>query len=436
MRSVDVVYLYEHAARELDVACAVAAILQKKHGVSVEIIQWPAGFPDALYDVQPRLVILPFCYTEKSYPRLLAVWRRSIFFNMSWEQIFYSGNKTAKTPRGGFAVNHVIHHAWSESYAAFLKEQGIPGKHVYLNGQPAYTLYDDPYRRYFLSREQLAEKHSLNPASKWIFFPENYNWAFYTQATLDQFVQNGQPAEDVYAMREYCKNSLAETVRWCAEVVESEQVEVVLRPRPSTSLSDFREFVSRVLPAIPKNLHVLKEESVRDWVLASDIVVSSYSTSLLEAGIAGKAVYILEPYPTPSALKVEWHEYLPHLNQKADFLSICLDNAKKQAGAALGDWARGQMMTSGDAINNLALNISYLVKSGANLPAMVTWRVAIPDLKFRVGTSLWAFAQRVRAILGLRKAVRVPDEYIKDYCPRDEIRNRINQWDNLLFGDH
>ncbi len=45
MLDIDVVYLYENVAREMDVACAVTALLRQRHGVSVRIVQWPQTVP-------------------------------------------------------------------------------------------------------------------------------------------------------------------------------------------------------------------------------------------------------------------------------------------------------------------------------------------------------------------------------------------------------
>lgn len=434
MRKVDIVYLYEHSARELDVACAIAAILKHRYGLSVEIIQWPVGFQDSFHDFQPRLVVLPFCYSEQSYPKVLAAWRRSIFFNITWEQLFYPGNKTAKTPRGKFALNHVIHHAWSEFYASFLEQQGVPENHIYLIGQPAYRLYDEPYRRYFAPRTFLAERYGLTPECRWLFFPENYNWAFYTQTTLENFIQGGQSPEDVHAMREYCKKSLAETVLWCAEIARSNKVEVILRPRPATSLSEFSDAVEQIIPSIPARLHILKDESVRDWVLASDVVVSSYSTSLLEAAIAGKSVYMLEPYPIPSALTMQWHEYLPHIKTRQQFMDSCLENTQEQVGASLGEWARQQMMVSEDAIGGLAEILSNLLGSDANVPPVPSWSASIPDPGIRKQAIMWTLSQRLRAMLGQQKVTKVPAEYVNDYFARDVIKTRIQRWTDVLFG--
>jgi surface carbohydrate biosynthesis protein len=434
MRKVDIVYLYEHAARELDVACAVSAILQRQYGVTVEIVQWPIGFLNTFHNLQPRLVVLPFCYTEQSFRKLLAAWRKSIFFNVTWEQLFYPGNKTAKTPRGEFSVNHVIHHAWSEFYASFLKQQGIPENHIYLNGQPAYQLYDEPYRNYFASRTYLAERFGLNPECRWLFFPENYNWAFYTQKTIDQFIRNGQSPDDVHAMQEYCKKSLAETVLWCAEIARTNKVEVILRPRPATSLTEFKEAVAQIIPSIPAGLHILKDESVRDWILASDVVVSSYSTSLLEAAIAGKPVYLVEPYPIPSSLKMQWHEYLPHIKTPQQFMESCLENTEQRAGGILGEWAREQMMNSGDAIGRLAEILSHLLSSEAHVPSVPSWRASIPDVERRRRALKWVLSQRLRAIFGRQRVTRVSAEHVNDYFERDVIKTRIQRWSDVLFN--
>ena len=45
MRSVDAIYLVEHIARELDVACIVQHLAWKRHGLRIEIL--PAQTSDA-----------------------------------------------------------------------------------------------------------------------------------------------------------------------------------------------------------------------------------------------------------------------------------------------------------------------------------------------------------------------------------------------------
>ena len=434
MKIVDIVYFYEHASRELDVACAVAAILEQEHGLSVEIVHWPVGFPAIEDRIQTSLVVLPFCYAEDYYTLLLAKWRKARYFNVSWEQLFYAGNLKAKTPRGRFATNHVIHHAWSEPYAEFLMEQGIAKKDIFINGQPAYTLYNEPYRFYFKSRKDLATEYGMDPERKWILFPENYNWSFYTQAKLDQYVKEGQSLVEINAMREFCEQSLAETVLWCNEVALQDNVELVIRPRPSTTLDKFQEAIDLILPSASQRLHIIQEESVREWILASDMVVSSYSTSLIEAAIAGKPIYMLEPYPIPAPLRAAWHDLMPHIKTGKEFFDACSFKTAHETSHRLNQWARKSMMARGDSIRRLADYLVQLHQGGNEFSPVIPWEILSPDIKNRLFTWLRLPYRRIKRLLFRHKFSEIPLDYVKDVKDNVEIRTMVQKWAEVIFA--
>jgi surface carbohydrate biosynthesis protein len=427
MRDVDIVYLYEHAARELDVACAVTAHLRKDHGLRVEIVHWPHGFAEAVGHIRPRMVVLPFCYSERSYINLLHFWYKVMFFNLTWEQLFYKGNQKAKTPRGDFAINHVVHHAWSDPYVDFLKDQGVPDDHILSNGQPAYTLYDEPYRNYFASRDVLAARYGMDTRKRWVFFPENYNWAFYSEATLARFIADGQSPEDVQEMREFCNRSLDEVLRWCRASVAEGKIELIVRPRPSTTTDEFRAVIVRVLSEFPDGFHILQGESVREWILASDVVVSSHSTSLIEASIAGKRILILEPYPILDLLKADWQAYVPRVKTEQEFLNICRDPVKGPVDDSLENWARYSFMSKGDAIRNLSNYLAKLVRGEIARPPYYLKRDFLSPAKRFLPVRLWAlyrhYSERNRP---------VSPEYVKDVLSPIEMQNRIGKWERIL----
>jgi len=432
MQEVDVVYLYEHAARELDVACAIVAILEREHRLAVKVVHWPAGFSRVEHHIRPRLVVLPYCYGEENYTFLLAKWRNSIFFNASWEQLFYLGNLISKTPHGRFAIEHVIHHSWSTHYAGFLREQGIREDRILLNGQPSYTLYNEPYRRYFTSRSDLAIRYGLDSGCKWILFPENYNWAFYTDVKLAYFIEQGQSSEDVHIMRDFCERSLTETVRWCARLAAREDVEIIIRPRPSTSMQDFLRSVGEILPDPPQHLHIIQEGSVREWILASDVVVSSYSTTLIEAAVAGKSVYMLEPYPIPESLRVGWHDYLPHLKMYEEFLAKCTKTTGLDS--SLGPWARKTLMSKGDSIHRMADFIAQLVQGTMESPPAPSWETVVPDPGYRRYIQLRKHYRKIRHLLRIPKIEPVPPEYSKDVKSIEETTDKIGKWMDILYA--
>lgn len=427
MRRVDIAYLYEHASRELDVACAVSARLRKDHGLSVQILHWPQGFSEAVASLKPRLVTLPFCYSERSYVNLLHFWNESLFFNLTWEQLLYPGNQKAKTPRGEFALRHVVHHAWSEAYADLLRDQGIPDEHIFCNGQPAYALYDEPYRRYFPSREELAAGYGLDKDKRWIFFPENYNWAFYSDATLQRFLADGQSLEDITQMRDFCNRSLRAVLNWCRTAAMQQDVEIILRPRPSTTLERFRQEVEQNLPDLPAGLHMIQDESVREWILASDVVISSHSTSLIEAAVAGKQTYILEPFPMPAPLRAAWHVHVARIKDMEAFASMCRGTSDGARDRGLENWARATLMSSGDSIGNLAAYLARLVKGEVVQPPSYLDRRFLTPAKRLLPRRWWALYRRRE---GRTKAV-LP-VYVKDVLSAEELESRLARWGAIL----
>jgi surface carbohydrate biosynthesis protein len=432
MQHVDIVYLYESIAREMDVACVVTAILRERYGVSVKIAQWPQSVPRLYGRVSPRVVVLPFCYFEHSFDCLLE-WRHATFVNLTWEQLFYRGNVRAKTPRGDFAVNHVLHHAWSDAYADFARAGGIPDEHLFVNGQPAYTLYDEPYRDYFVQRDELAARHRLDPAKRWVFFPENYNWAFYSPAALKAFVTRGQSAAEIDEMRAFCTRSFEVVMRWFAELARTGAVEVIVRPRPATALADFRAAVERVVPGVPDAMHLIQAETVREWIMASDVVLSSHSTSLIEAAVARRPAYMVTPFPVPETLTQEWHTLVPRLENYDDVRSAALGRRDAAEQAGLATWARTRFMSRGDSIENLAAYLAAVVAGDRPRPPVPSrLRATAQGDIYVVPKWVWFLFRRMRA----RFRRMVPDTsdltVLREYLAPAEIDRRVDRWARLL----
>jgi surface carbohydrate biosynthesis protein len=433
MKHVDVVILYEKAVRELDVACLIKLNLEKRYGLSVEIIQQNYGSPRAFVEFRPRVVVLPFCYQARSNNAYLIRWRDAVFFNMTWEQLFYPGNEKAKTPAGDFALRHVIHHAWSRHYADLLHRQGVPEEHVFLNGNPAYALYEEPYRRYFKSRAVLAGENGLNPESTWVFFPENFNWAFYEETMLRQMIQDGQSEAQVRRMRDFSMKSFETAMRWCSGLSSRSDVVLLLRPRPATPVEVFRKRTLEVLGAIPDRLRIFQRDSVRDWILASDLVVSSYSTSLIEASVAGVAAFMVEPYDLPADLRQEWHSLLPHMKTEEEFVSYCTGGHEKVHENKLGTWARNIMMGNGDSIMNLVDYLARICRGEVAVPARAHWRtVTIPGLYPLPQEILYPF-RRLKTFFGKGKSRDdVEEEYRGDVNALAALPLRLDRWNSIL----
>lgn len=445
MPSTDIVILYEHVVRELDVACALKHYLRRDYGLNAELVQYPYGVAAALDKFDPEIVVLPFCYSDcyavlkHDFAACLSQWPRAHYVNLAWEQLLYEGNRAAKTPGGEFATQHVLHHAWSDFFARYLVEQGLASDHVFVNGHPAYALYDAPYRSFFKTRDELAQQYKLDPIKQWVFFPENYNWMFYRPAELRRLSGLGtgdkdQKAEAMSELQEFCEISFREVMRWCADAARRGGYEFIVRPRPATPVEQFAAAAGDVLGDIPDRLHFLKEGTVREWILASDIVISSHSTSLIEAAVAGKAAFMLAPFPMPSSLRVGWQECTAHLHTQAEFELALEDKRSADASLPLGTWARAHLMSHGDSIWNLASFLGRLSQGDLKPLPSPTRRSLMPP-----GTPLpWLSFEvhRHRSHNRWRQASGKPHpKYQRDVLPITEVNKRVERWRQVL-GEH
>jgi len=371
MRDVDVVWLVEHVARELDVACAVRYLAEQRYGLTVEILPLTRNAKEVCAEYRPRVVAIPYAYnaTSAGVGNFLSHWREPVYVNLSWEQLFYEAHLAAKAPSDAWAQNHVIHHAWGDFYKTYLIAHNVPEENIFVNGQPAYMLYSEPYCRYFPTRADMAARFQLDRERRWIFFPENYGWGFKSQQDLAMRVKDGQfDRETLRTMSSFCQDSLKEVLQWVKEAASNGSVEFVLRPRPATRRRDFVMFVQQAIGPLPERLHIIKDGTVREWIMASDVVLSSFSTSLIEAAVAGKPAYMVEPIPIPDPLGAAWYAHVIRLKTRQAFLSSCLDKPDPLASRPLQTWARAELLGRGDPILNLVDFLHSLCLPGARRP--------------------------------------------------------------------
>lgn len=432
-----ILWFVEHVARELHAACAVRAILEREHGIGVAVLPYHRKLtgPEAAA-LAPKVVVVPYCYQAGDYGLVdhLPLWREAIWFNLSWEQLYYRAHLEAKRPQDAFARRHVIHHAWGPFFRRYLEESGVPAEHVFVNGHPACQLYEEPYRRVFLRRELLAGRHGLDGGRRWVFFPENYGWGFFSDLQLELKVRAGVPRADAVQMRAFCRDSLRTVLDWLRELAREGTVEVILRPRPATTLADFREAVRRALGPLPPRLHLIKEASVREWILASDVVASSFSTSLIEAAVAGKPAYMAEPLPIPPPFDADWYRHAPRLRAREPFLAACLRSAGAP-GSTLGTWARDELLGRGDPIRGLADRLVTLCRPGALRPPP-----AGPELTAARLAAMPTLGQRLRrwasspgtALRRLRETPRTGSGENDSFTPAD-VAGLTGEFARILY---
>jgi surface carbohydrate biosynthesis protein len=409
---IPVLWLVEHVAREFDVACATAAWLEGKYGIRPVIRNIYFDYDEILTKYKPKVIIYPFYYCCKKstvLPQLFEIYRGSTHFNLAWEELHYSAYEKVKAPADDITKNRVIHHAWGKFYKDYLTKNGVAGNHVIVNGNPAYQLYKDPYRKYYGSKINLAHRYNLRPQSRWIFVPENYRWAFLgTKARAYQ--KSGGSVKVIAEIAEYSKKALALLLRWCNNfAMRRPECTVIFRTRPSTMQRDMDDFFRQNEKIQASNLRFIRDGSVREWILASDVTLSSYSTSLIEASIAERPAYMVEPIGLPDGLKCDWYKLIRCLRTYKEFESACL--CGRDIPTNLNQWATKEMLANGDPIEGLVDIVHDLVAQNGN-QIVCPKRVTYPKLY-------------------LDREGKIADKFDKV-----DVRNAIDRWSSVLLGNN
>ncbi|MGE0479639.1 MAG: hypothetical protein AB7Q17_04110 [Phycisphaerae bacterium] len=362
---VDVLIFIEHVARELDIACILAHELEATHGRSVAFASCAWGAAEALATLTPRVVALPYCYgaSDPVLRRCLPFWPDALYVNLAFEQVFHRLNERFKTPRDEFAKRIARHHAWGSAARDYLASHGVPLEHIFQNGNPTLALYDPPYADFYPDRAALARRFGLDPRRRWVFAPENYAAAFNTDLMQRDYIQRGYSPAEAEETRAYARRALHESIRWWAAAAASSPIEVVVRPRPAVPLAMFVDECRAVLgDRLPERLHVIKHGSVREWIVASDVVAGGYTTTLIEAAWARKRVLMLRPLPMPAPLDADWYRLVPQVASADEFGRAVSAVEAHDAFEPLRAWARARVWGEADPLVALAEYLSARVE--------------------------------------------------------------------------
>jgi len=425
----DILFFIEHRVREFDAAAAIKRHLEARHGLSTIVAAVGQREEPAIANARPQMVVLPWARNAETWSVLRSIvntYPRAVFFDMCWEQILLSHVVEAKAPKGRFAKERVLHHTWGSFRTEYLKQQGIPAERIFENGNPLYTLYLERYRGLYPVRAELAARHNLDPNKPWVLFPENYGWSFLSEAQIrKRFVRKGLSEERAFENRRFQIESRRAAFEWFSGI--NGPIEFILRPRPAITAAAYQAaFESEgIVPG--KSVRIIKDGPVREWIHAADLVMSSFSTTLLEAAIAGKPAFAVEPVPFVADIgDVEWVQQLDRVTSREAFEELLRDPRSVPPTRRSANFARGIAHSCDDALIGAADIIKRILDSQRGVQIEPYIIPEPPMEKFK------RFRRRAREWLGLPKRTK-PFETAKSERLSDaEVESRTAQVDALF----
>lgn len=290
---IDFLFIYEHKVRELDNLCLLKAALELK-GYTVDIIQLhELKLIKYRFWRKPRVVI-PFCmYNDETYERIVIdiVGATKKVVNMHWEQALSKNDiKTGfHVPKGKAA--DVLHLCWGkEAYELFTKN-GVSNLAVV--GAMQMDFLHGKLRNIYMDRKSMNERFDL-PEGKAILFISTFVYAAMTPEEQIRFENNiGRSVEEKIVRDKKVRTTI---LGWFSTFLnENKEYYIVYRPHPG-------ENIDAELRTMAENNRfiILSDESIKQWIVVSDKVVTYYSSSVAEVYYADKECIILRPYPIES----------------------------------------------------------------------------------------------------------------------------------------
>lgn len=429
--------LVEHVDRELDVLCLVRTLLKNNCSITLDIANVSADAPPLLRGPIPNIVFFSSFYSAEWAVRrdYVSAWPNTKMVNLAWEQIFCPIDEPMHRPLDRFSRERIYYLAWSTDYRDFLVRNGVDKNNIEIVGHSLYQLYQSPWSDYFQPRSALAQQFDLNVNKRWVFIPENYGFMHLTDSFIDVLTSGGMDRQVLLDVRAYCKSCMADLVQWADALAKRDDTEVIFRPRPSADARNFQRFFRETCNLARPSFRFLKAETVREWVLASDVVMSSYSTVLVEAAVAGKIIRKVEPKPIPEYLLYEWYNLVDPVTSQEELINAADPQVHDGGSQSLRNWAMERFFTSGFPISRLIEAMASLITAAHE--------VGIPNVRgpYKQLTPGWLAAidpflrPRARNIL-YRKYV---PEYAhsvsghdKDFFDLADVTRRSRRWEDIV----
>lgn len=403
-------------------------MLQRNHGIRLEVASKHYRDYEVLRRYNPKIVAVNGFFVEtKGFKRHRYYWPNAWIVNLAYEQLITKINEGIKIPIGDYARTSIRYTAWGQFFIDMLGRQGVSPDLATINGNPVYGLYREPYRQAVMTRDQVAAHAGIDPALRWVFIPENYQAAFFGEGRKQRYLKVGITMEEVEAFCAFAERSLRALCGWLHHIPEG--VQVILRPRPIVGWDKFFAKVDPWLPSDRSRLLISETLTAREWVQASDCTLSNYSTTLLEAAVAGRQAAMLKPEPFPDWVCHPWYEHVEDITSQEEFARVLKGESLTGDPARLAAWVEGNLMANGDPVQNVARWLAGLVQEwDRGQREQPDWKVNARWLHaaFRDGGDRLKWTMR-----GTREKAR-PGDFFSD----EDVAKTTAKWSRLLDQNH
>lgn len=327
MKTVDFVFTFEHKARELDNICLLSYELRRR-GYSTDIVNIRDVVRSNKNLYKAKVGIIPAAYDNRSlfYSFADSIKVDSVV-NMQWEQVFSVHQEISLQSRRNITeiAKNVVHLSWGKrNRDRLINVCGIDPKKVKLTGHIAMDFLRPEFKPFYKSRRDLFEEFSIPVDSKVCVFLSSFTSTGALKEEIDKAART--LGEQIYDRRIISINTQKKVLEWIKKFLKDHpEINFVYRPHPAERDNKDLESMTRELP----NFFLIRDYSVKQWIITADLLYTWCSTSIVEAFFAGKNCNILRPVHLPTELDMMIYQGGSFITNYEDFENSVLDEHRE-----------------------------------------------------------------------------------------------------------
>ena len=329
MQRCDVLLTYEIRNREIENLCLIRRELERRGYSVVMRMQYETFFRTQL-PLEARLVVVPAYYRPRArfYSASHTV-RTDRILNMMWEQIFSDKSENEDTLHDikpwGRSVSHI---AWGNTTKErLINKYGVNPDHVFMAGHIAQDFLRGDLVRYYDDRQTLFREYGLPTDKRIHLFISSLAVADANIRSIKNATAEGN-IERFLRIRDICAETRKELVKWFDMILQEYPDDVIIyRPHPEEKGDSFmQELAER-----QDRFRIIRDRSVKQWIVACDRIYSWMSTSVAEVYAAGKGCTVLRPVDVPREDDMSMYREVEHVTTYQDFRTAFTADKQKMA---------------------------------------------------------------------------------------------------------
>lgn len=379
MKNIDYIIYYEHVARELESVKLLYEEL-KKRGKKVVILPYHYRSYINILKYKPKTIIVPFLYDKRTGTKtemFSCLYGHVNTFNLHSEQITNESTSKYKLPQDDFSKK-IYHCSWSESYKRKLLSSGVEEERIYVTG----SIRTDSTMKY-----KDCEKYTNS-----ILIPTSFSITFVDKNYLNHLKKDKESERALNEKLEFTKKSRD---LFFKEIFKLSQMKkewkIILRPHPYVDLLAYEKTFLNVIneTILPKNIFIERKGSIQEAISKSESVIVWHSTSILEAALLNKKIFVLAPIKFEKRFGMDFMEYTRVLNSIEGIIDGIENDSKELVNKKLDNYIENkygrvdgkahirvadalEKISLENQIKNKSLNIYYMFK--------IIWKIITRDI--------------------------------------------------------